>query len=272
MAGEGGLCLCVVVAIAMFMAAVYDVAGPSGNVRCAQGYQPIVQPGKVDESVSSLLQTRAAASGKEERQLTDSALLRMGVHVYDHNCSWAARQPPWSEIEGGCTITAIEHCWHTSHNDCFDTYGYTLTRGPPSYFFGSAGSFTATETIRRTRGASCARDKGCAADGWEDGPPFGTRKLGEVSRCWAPSTGEEEWLPQSMCVDVDACFKMFDPYEEMQQAAESALRGVFALLAVPFVEIICNMLYYACCITCWIACLVGITCIVSLIWLCIEYW
>jgi len=25
-----------------------------------------------------------------------------------------------------------------------------------------------------------------------------------------------------MCGDVDACFKMIDPYEEMQQAAEKA--------------------------------------------------
>ena len=131
-------------------------------------------------------------------------------------------RPPWVEIEGGCTITAVEHCWHTSDDDCFDTYNYTLTRGPrSSYVLGSGGSFTNTETILRTRGASCARDKGCAADGWEDGPPFGTRKIGEVSRCWAPSTGEEEWLPQSMCGGVDACFKMFDPYEEMQQAAEA---------------------------------------------------
>ena len=232
------LCAWFVVGIGIFTYVLVLLSdGPSG---CAQGYQPIVQGGDIDESVSSLLQTRASANGRAGRQLTDDAFRRMGVYVYDHNCSWAARQSPWVEIEGGCTITKVEHCWHTTNtvtprvprnleetwnmgegqgtrDDCYDTYNYTLTRGQPSYFRAGV-SFTNEEKIHRTRGASCARGKGCAAEGWEDGPPFGTRKLGEVSRCWEPSPGEEEWLPQSMCGgDVDACFKLVDPYEEMQQ-------------------------------------------------------
>ena len=231
-----GGCHLLIVSVA---AIAFFIAAPSSpGSGCAQGYQAIFHGEEADESVSSLLQTRASASGSAGRQLTDDAFRRKGVYVDDHNCSWAARQPPWVEIEGGCTITAIEHCWHTASavvydpspmdpflpfltpppmardsNDCYDTYNHTLTRGQRS--------FTVEETILRIWGASCARGKGCAADGWEDGPPFGTRKLGEVLRCWAPSPGEEEWLPQSTCDDVDACFKTVDPYEAMQEAVES---------------------------------------------------
>ena len=185
-----GIPACFLAAITYLLAADFSVSKSSASrvptpLGCAQGYQPIFQVGgKVDASVSSLLETRAKAIGKAERQLTDDAFRRMGVYVYDHNCSWAARPPPFVEIEGGCTITAVEHCWH----ECHDTYNYTLTHS--ERFFGLAvESFTIEETITRTRGASCARNKGCAADGWEDGPPFGTWKLGDISRCWAPTPG-----------------------------------------------------------------------------------
>ena len=215
-------------AITYLLAADFSVSKSSASrvptpLGCAQGYQPIFQVGgKVDASVSSLLETRAKAIGKAERQLTDDAFRRMGVYVYDHNCSWAARPPPFVEIEGGCTITAVEHCWH----ECHDTYNYTLTHS--ERFFGLAvESFTIEETITRTRGASCARNKGCAADGWEDGPPFGTWKLGDISRCWAPTPGEEDWLPRGLCGNADPCFmKTVDPYNEMQQMVDKGM-GAF---------------------------------------------
>ena len=173
--------------------------------------------------MSGLLETRAKAIGKAGRQLTDDAFRRMGVYVYDHNCSWAARPPPFVEIEGGCTITAVEHCWH----ECHDTYNYTLTHS--ERFFGLVvESFTIEETITRTRGASCARNKGCAADGWEDGPPFGTWKLGDISRCWAPTPGEEDWLPRGLCGNADPCFmKTVDPYDEMQRIVDKRMGALW---------------------------------------------
>ena len=75
-------------AITYLLAADFSVSKSSASrvptpLGCAQGYQPIFQVGgKVDASVSSLLETRAKAIGKAERQLTDDAFRRMGVYVY----------------------------------------------------------------------------------------------------------------------------------------------------------------------------------------------